>query len=190
MSRGQYDGGMSEILLARHAKSYANLRDVAFGNVESPLTDEGLEQAAGLNHVFREQYGIDPESYGQAVAVSELLRTQQTARGAGFQILKTEPVINETEIPPELLGGRMVIEKHVKENWIPSELRERAQRFLELVRRGELGYQIYFTHGFFIASVVAEISDEYAARQQESPYLFKAGRGYIPRLATITPASL
>ncbi len=183
-------GGMSEILLVRHSKSFANVRDMAFGNVESPLNPEGEIQAAALNAVFREEYGIEPELYEEPVAASEFTRTQQTARMAGFRLVKIEPITNETEVPRELLQGRLILEKHVREGWIPDELHQRAQRFLELVRRGELGYQIYFAHGFFIASVLAEVSNEHLARQQESPHRFDQRRGYIPRLSTVNLVSV
>jgi hypothetical protein len=59
-----------------------------------------------------------------------------------------------------------------------------------LVREGELDYQIYFSHGFFIAAVLEVVSDEHKARGEESPHPFDEARGYIPKLARITPIIL
>ncbi len=69
---------MTDILLVRHAQSFANKRDfTAFGNVESPLTEQGIEQAQVLKETFRTEFGIDPDNYRNPVAVSELTRTQK-----------------------------------------------------------------------------------------------------------------
>lgn len=177
--------------MARHAKSWANRRDITvFGNAESPLDPKGEGQATLMNAVFDEEHGIVPEEYDEPVLASTFVRPQQTAHLAGFRRIVADDILNESEIPPNLLAGSRVVEKHAAERWIPEELRDRAKRFVSLVREGELDYQIYFSHGFFIASVLEVVSDEHAARGEESPHLFDERRGYIPHLAKITPITL
>jgi broad specificity phosphatase PhoE len=74
---------MAEILLVRHAQSYANLRDfTAFGNIDSPLTDKGIQQAQRLGDIFSEQYDIMTGQHKVPVAPSEYKRAQQTAEVA------------------------------------------------------------------------------------------------------------
>lgn len=181
---------MAEILLTRHARSYANLRDPAFGNVESPLDEKGIGQAVLLGTIFRRDHGIEPKFYPKAVLASEYTRPQETARRAGFKYIVVNAIINESSIDRELLSGRQIINKHKEEGWIPPETQARAQRFLSLVRQGELGYQIYFTHGLFIASVLSELSAEAAAQGEEPQHKFDEERGFIPLLATITPVTV
>lgn len=177
--------------MARHAKSWANRRDITvFDNAESPLDAKGESQAVGMNAVFKQEFDIVPEDYEEPVLASTFVRPQQTAHLAGFKRIAADEILNESEIPPHLLSGSRVVEKHAHERWIPEELRARAKRFVELVRAGELDYQVYFSHGFFIASVLEVVSDEHAARGEVSPHVFDEARGYIPRLATITPVTL
>lgn len=177
--------------MARHAKSWANRRDITvFGNAESPLDPKGEGQAVGMNAVFDEEFGIVPELYEEPVLASTFVRPQQTAHLAGFKRIVADEILNESEIPAHLLAGSRVVEKHAQERWIPEELRERAKRFIDLVRKGELEYEIFFSHGFFIAAVLEVVSDEHKAQGEESPHPFDEARGYIPRLATITPITL
>lgn len=181
---------MGEILLTRHAKSYANARDPAFGNVESPLDEKGIGQTVQLGATFSSDHDIVPKFYPRAVLASEYKRPQETARHAGFKYIRVSPIINESAIDRELLSGRQIITKHKEEGWVPPETRERAQKFLSLIRQGELEYQIFFTHGLFIASVLSELSAEAAARGEEPQHTFDEERGFIPLLATITPATV
>jgi broad specificity phosphatase PhoE len=178
---------VTEILLTRHAKSYANARDVAFGNQESPINEKGIEQAKALNSVFKEEHGITPELYSRAVLSSKYVRPQETARLAGFNIVDTSPLINEVTVSPDMLARGKIIQKHREERWVPSELQDRAENFIEHVRSGELDYQVFFTHGFFIAAVLDRLSAECEASCEAAPYVFDEERGYIPRLATIIP---
>lgn len=178
---------MPELLLTRHAKSYANARDLAFGNEESPLNEDGIAQAWSLNEIFKESHGISPEKYDAAVAASTYVRPQQTARCAGFKNIEITPLVNEVTIAADMLGKGEIIKKHRLEGWVPPELQDRAAEFIQQARAGQLDYQIYFTHGFFIAAVLDNLSSEHEARGEPSPYVFDERRGYIPKLATITP---
>ncbi len=181
---------MQELLLVRHAQSYANKRDLAFGNVESPLTERGIGEAVKLNKIFREQYGITPELYDRPVLASSYLRPQQTAAFAGFQEIHTNPLINESDHEAEIRSGLDIIARHARERWVPDMLAERARELIEKVRDEELTYQIYFTHGFFIAAVKSALAAEPANPTDPPLFEWDEKRGYIPRLATINPVTL
>lgn len=178
---------MPEVLLVRHAQSYANKRNfAAFGNVDSPLTDKGIEQSIGLWAVFRDEYDIDPLEYDQPVLASEYIRPQQTAERAGFRYIHVNPLINESDVDRDIMSGVDVIAKHQAERWAAKESHQRARRFIELVRTGELVYKIYFSHGMFIASVLLELD-----QQQESlGHIFDKKRGFVPLQATIIQTRL
>ncbi len=178
---------MTEVLLVRHAQSHANKRNfAAFGNVKSPLTERGISQAQGLGYVFRETYGIDPLHYDRPVLASEFTRPQQTAEHAGFTKIDTSSLINESDVDRDVMSGVDVIDRHRKERWAPSESLERAQKFIELVRSGELAYQIYFSHGMFIASVLLELDQPVGSISQP----FDEKRGFVPLQATVIKVNL
>lgn len=184
---------MREVLLIRHAQSEANKQrsddtegavHTAIGNSTARITSKGIEQSEELATLLNEQFGIDPAMYDKPVASSEYTRPQETLIAAGFQRYHLQPILNELEVSDEiipLLGGRKIIEKHARERWVPDEVYERAVRFIEMVRSGELGYQIYFSHGLFIAGVKLA-AEEYAP---ENSYHF-GDRGYIPLQAEPT----
>jgi broad specificity phosphatase PhoE len=176
---------MAEIILVRHAKAYANLRDfTAAGNEKSEVEPaKGRGQAIGLGRVFREKYHIDPVSYPHAVAASEYTRTQQTAELAGFRRVHIHPILNESVFDREGLNPEEVKLKHVQERWVPGETAERAERFVELIRKGDLEYQIFFSHGIFIAGVMLHLADEANVTGAPFPHEFTEERGFIPRNA-------
>ncbi|OGL29363.1 hypothetical protein A3D14_01180 [Candidatus Saccharibacteria bacterium RIFCSPHIGHO2_02_FULL_47_12] len=182
---------MAEILLVRHAKSYANQRDfTAFGNVDSPLVEKGVKQAQELAEVLKNQYGIIPSEYDLPVVSSEFVRPQQTAQIAGFKKVHIHPVINEAEFDRTVMGVPDPVAKHARERWAPDETRERAKRLIEIIRTGELNYTIFFTHGLFIAATLLELSEEAQANGHRLGHEFTEDRGFIPRLATITPVEI
>lgn len=84
-------------LVVRHAFSTANDRDQygtpAFGNPESPLMPQGIEQAIELGKKLTTLYGLDLNI--EPVAVSMMRRTQETAIVAGFRWLHIYPELNE-----------------------------------------------------------------------------------------------
>lgn len=178
---------MTRILLARHSQSFANKRDfAAFGNVDSPLTERGTEQSHGLGTELEVRHGITPATYGKAVLASEYRRTQETAETAGFTEIHISPLINEADVDREIMSGLDVIRKHTEERWVAEEIRPRAAEFIDKVQSGELDYEIYFTHGMFIASVLLECD----ARNIATGVPFDAQRGYVPLQATIIPITL
>ncbi|HVX23759.1 MAG TPA: histidine phosphatase family protein [Candidatus Saccharimonadales bacterium] len=174
---------MTKILLIRHAQSYANKRDfTAFGNEDSPLTDRGIEQALALNGLFKAEFGVTPESYDKPILASTFKRPQQTAEVAGFRRIDINPIINESDVDEEIMNGRDVIKKHCDEHWVPESVKQRASDFIDQVRDNELDYEIYFTHGMFIAAVLLECD----VRLIEIAAPFDEKRGYVPLQATIT----
>ena len=178
---------MSEILLVRHAQSYANKRDfTSFGNVESPLTERGVGQAQALNEVFRVEFGIVPEEYEHPVLASSYTRPQQTAQHAGFKYIDTNPLINESDVDNDTMTGNDVIKKHCEERWVPVSVKERASSFLDQVIEGGLDYDIYFTHGMFIAAVLLECD----VRLIEVGAPFDEKRGYVPLQTAVTKIGL
>lgn len=184
---------MTEVLLIRHAQSEVNVErsagvvaQTALGITKSPLTEKGIEQSLQLNTTLKERFGIVPERYNRAIATSEYLRAQQTAEIAGFRIRNVQPLINEMHMVKDVtlpMTGRRVISKHSHERWVPDELMERAVRFVNLVRDGELDYQIYFSHGLFIAAVKLATED----LLPQNIYDFdQDGRGYVPLQTEVT----
>lgn len=176
---------MQQILLGRHGQAYVNKGDIAaFGNIESPLTERGIEQSVQMTRTFRGQYGIDPSLYDRPVLASEYVRPQQTAQHVGFVRIDTHPIINEADVESDVRNGVDVIAKHTTESWVPEEVTLRAQRFLQMVRDGELEYEIFFTHGMFIAAVLLELDPNRAK------YPFDPKRGFIPLQAAVVPISV
>ncbi len=174
---------MTEVLLVRHAQSFANVRDfAAFGNIESPLTERGIGQARALNDIFKSEFGIVPEAYDRPVLASSYTRPQQTAQHAGFRTIHINPVINESDVEYEVMNGVDVIQKHASERWAPDSVKQRASSFINQVRDRQLDYEIYFTHGVFIAAVLLECD----VRLIETATPFDDERGYIPLQAAIT----
>lgn len=170
-------------MLIRHAQSEANVRaagdgqTTAVGHSFSPLTPKGIKQSLQLAVTLENDYGIIPGEYDEPVAASEFLRPQQTAQHSGFKKVHIQPVLNEIDVPVEFIPNRGAIRKHAAERWIPDD-GGRVQEFLTRVRDRDMDYQIYFTHGLFIAGVRKALETEVgiAAYPQE----FDSERGYIP----------
>ncbi|MCA9323706.1 histidine phosphatase family protein [Candidatus Saccharibacteria bacterium] len=176
---------MAEILLVRHCQSDAYKRNfAAFGNEESPLTEKGRTVQADELRAKLIDRVMDPAVYPRRVMASTLRRTKETATCVGFSedAIDVRPEINESNVEGEILSGINVIQKHTQEGWVPEETKKRAERFIGLIRSGSFDYEIYFTHGLFIASVLTVL---------DSPdHYFDEKRGYIPLQASITPVSI
>ena len=151
---------------------------------ESPLTEKGIAQARALSSIFLDVYGIPPQKYDRPVLASSYARSQQTAQYAGFPEIAVDPIIDESSIDNETqsMNGNDIIIKHRLERWVPESVRERASSFLGKIDNGELGYEIYFAHGMFIAAVFLECD----VRSIAVPTPFHEKRGYVPLQASIT----
>lgn len=168
---------MAEILLIRHGESYANKREfAAFGNIDSPLTDRGIEQATDLKEKLKVEFGIDPSSNSKKVAVSRFLRAQQTLQYSGFFDFTVLELIDEADVDREIMAGVDVKKKHREEKWVEPSVKRRAEKLVDNIQSGEFDYDIYFTHGMFIASVLL-ICEE---REIDFNHPFDEKTGYIP----------
>ncbi len=168
---------MPQIYLARHGQSTVNVGDIAFGNKSAPLTVVGMGQTSELRNGFME-VGITPESYDMPVLASDYVRARDTARATGFTVIDQSSIVNEANLEGDISQGLQVIKKHSKTGWVPEETYVRAQHFISLIREGMLGYEVYFTHGMFIASVLTVLEDD--------RHTLDADRGFIPLQASLT----
>jgi len=172
---------MKEVLLIRHGESEINKRrsgdGAAIGHTMSPLTPKGKQQSVELASHLRSRYGFADSDFKAQVAASEYLRPQQTAEHAGFKTVHIQPILNELDVPAELVAGRRAVEKHAAERWIPDD-QGRAREFIERVGSDDLDYRVFFTHGLFIAAVRLAVESEVSV--EAYPEEFDPGRGYIP----------
>lgn len=176
-----------QVLLVRHAESYANKADfTAFGNEDSPLTEHGEQEAFNLGHRLIHEYGVD---LGTVPAASEFTRAQQTAQGAGFVDFDVLPILNESDLDPaefDWTDANKPMDKHVREHWVPFETLNRAEQFLHDVRMHKINYPVYFTHGLFIASALM-FCEEVGLPQSRT---FDPVRGYVPLRAEVVPIEI
>ena len=168
---------MTEFLFIRHGEAFVNVNDLAFGNRESPLT------ANGVNQVLALEEELAPYTEQQA-AVSTYRRAKETATVAGFSYPAVVPLLDESELDPVIFDWGDInqpMDKHVQERWIPLETLGRASTLVQMIQEGDLDYQVYFTHGLFIAGIlmVCEIAGI------ETNYPFDPVRGYVPLRAQI-----
>ena len=110
-----------------------------FGVEGPPLSELGRQQAAALKQKLTE-LGIDPNT--EPVAVSELIRTHQTADLAGFKNLIVKPVLNEVQTG---LPHEEFIKLFMAEKVAPAVLR-RAQQVLD----NPPAERVWVMHGLLI----------------------------------------
>lgn len=130
-------------LVIRHAQSEANRTTrPAFGEAGAQLTKGGINQCFNLGVVLIAM-GVDRKD--EAVAVSEKIRTQQTARHVGFIWTEIYPILNEvsTNIPPLDL----LVQLH--KGQLPFEAIARAESILD----DPPEERIWITHGLVIAGL-------------------------------------
>jgi broad specificity phosphatase PhoE len=132
--------------LIRHGKTDANrLTRAAFGKQGAPLNMVGISQTKKLRKQLL-NYGFDLAT--EPVAVSELLRTAQTAQYAGLQNVKAYSLLNEVKTPDPRHTQRL-IEKKV----LPAEATKAARKLLANPPKG----RIWVTHGLIIAALLQEL---------------------------------
>lgn len=175
---------MPRIIMVRHGQAEINEErkagevSTAIGHSKSPLTKKGVMQSIVLgDERFPKQFGIKPREYGRAVAASEFLRPQQTLEYAGFREVHVLPILNELTPPLELVEGRKAIEKHAAERWTPEDDGQ-VDEFVDRIRSDDLTYEIYGSHGLFIAKLMMKLEAEVGV--EAFPHEFDPERGYIP----------
>ena len=133
-------------LLIRHGKTDANrLTRAAFGKAGAPLNEVGQGQARRLRDELL-TLGIDLAH--EPVAISEFLRTKETAEYAGLQRLEVNSLLNEVKTPDPVRTNAMIAE-----GTLPPEARLAAQKILKHPPR----QKIWITHGLIIAALCAEL---------------------------------
>lgn len=129
-------------LLIRHGETDANRATrVLYGKKGAPLNASGVEQAIKLRELLQ-QRGID--SHHEPVAVSELIRTQQTAHYAGFRTLKTYPLLNEVRTDDPQKTGALIARAIVPEQALAAAQAVLADPPLE---------KVWVTHGLLITAL-------------------------------------
>ena len=135
-----------KVLLIRHAKTDANrLTRALYGKKGAAVNDEGRWQAEKL-HDELATLGVDLDK--ETVAVSELLRTQQTAQLVGFKNITVDPLLNEvnTSDPKHTLAL-------VAQGKLPEEAIIAAKAIIDNPPK----QKIWITHGLFIAGILQVI---------------------------------
>jgi hypothetical protein len=138
-------------LVIRHEFSDANNRDLygtpAFGNPNASLDPRGVENAIELGKILVVQYGIDVDN--EPVAVSSMLRTQETAIYAGFRNLVIYPELNEEK------GG--LSDEEIRE---ALHARQSPEATIQAVRRiieSPPTEQVIIMHAYLIATLGSEL---------------------------------
>lgn len=139
------------ILVIRHGLSEANNREnygtPAFGNPGAPLMPMGREQASALGELLFKDFGI--EVADEAVAVSMMRRTQETAIVAGFRELRPYPELNEEKGEMTDTETKLALETRR-----PPKATLAAARLLIKQPPTE---RIWVTHALLIATICQEL---------------------------------
>lgn len=142
-------------LVARHSLSEANNRNnfgtPAFGHADAPLMPEGRAIAQEMGKDFQECFGVVPEK--TKVAVSGMLRSQETATEAGFADLKVYTAINEvdTKLPYHELRESITSRQHTTV----------AIKAAELILENPPEEEVWISHGLVIASLCEVLGISY-----------------------------
>ena len=139
-----------QVYVIRHglseANNYNNIGTPAFGNPDAPLMQLGIEQARLIPAELLADYGL--ADYDEAVATSQLLRTQQTAHEAGFHSQRSYGELNEIE--PSTVGvDRLAIKGLIRSGRLPDQVVREAEQTLNSPPKECL----WFTHGLRIAGI-------------------------------------
>lgn len=133
-------------LIIRHGKSEGTrLNRALFGKQGGVLSEEGKEQAKKLHNQLAKT-GMD---FSLPVAVSELVRTHQTAEIAGFANIVFHPELNEinTTDPQKTIDN-------LAKGIIALEAIEAAKKLIA----NPPAESILFTHGMLIAALCRELN--------------------------------
>jgi len=135
------------ILVIRHGLSEANNRDnvgtLAFAAKDAPLMDKGKEQARERAARLPSDYDINPQT--TAVAVSDLLRTRETAEVMRFQSITPYESLNEVGHGMEGAALRAMLDA--------GQLPPAALHAAEAILRQPPSQGVWITHGLVIAGL-------------------------------------
>jgi hypothetical protein len=140
-----YTGGM-KYLLIRHGKTDANRATrAAFGKAGAPLNDLGIQQATALQ---QQLVGMGIDLQNETAAISELLRTRETAQYAGLEQLTVNSLLNEVNTLDPIKTMELV-----QQGILPPEAHDAAKKILE----NPPTPKIWVTHGLIIAALLVEL---------------------------------
>lgn len=151
------------VLVIRHAISEGGRHDRhLFPKEGAPLSAQGILDAQGL-HAQLVAHNVDLEN--EPVAISELIRTRQTAEHAGLKNLSEYAMLNEVDsgLSPEELDA--IIEN----KQVPKKAIAAAQKLLTNPPKES----IWVTHGMLIAAMARELR-------------IPPNELFVPDMATIT----
>jgi broad specificity phosphatase PhoE len=138
---------MRVVFVIRHGQSEGNRHNrAAFGKAGGALTVDGVKEAKQLGGELRE-LGLEVST--EAVAVSELQRTSQTAHYAGFEHITKYTVLNEIN------SGltREELDTLLKRLEVPAIAIAAAQKILSNPPKEK----VWVTHGLVIAALAHEL---------------------------------
>ena len=133
---------MRKVILIRHAKSTGGRYDRhLFPPEGAPLSDDGVEDAKKL----RGELQLLDLDVSEKVAVSQLVRTQQTAMHAGLLNQRSYETLNEVNsgLEPEDL------EELISKKEVPEKAIDAASKLLNNPPKEN----IWVTHGMLIAAI-------------------------------------
>ncbi len=133
------------VYLVRHAETDATrLTRDDFGPKGAPINSTGVKSSKKLGIKINE-LGIDKI---QPVVVSELQRTHQTAKAAGFNNVVINPLLNEINT-----GDIKKTLELVRNRQVPEEAKEAARKILVNPPKEKF----WFTHGLVSAALLDEL---------------------------------
>jgi len=116
-----------------------------YGKQGAPLNDTGILRAKALRAELQ-QYGLGLDR--EPVAVSELLRTSQTAEQAGCKLLVVNPLLNEVNT-----GDPAKTNELISQGMVPKEAIVAARKLLAQPP----AQKVWFTHGLVVAALLREL---------------------------------
>lgn len=132
------------VYAARHGVSGANDGgNPAFGRPEAELLDAGREQARQLGVELNNSYGFDVATI--PVAVSRMVRTQQTAHEAGFKLIQQYAALDEVSHGLDLDGFNKMKQTRI----LPAHAMHAAEATLE----NPPSEGIWICHGLRLAAI-------------------------------------
>lgn len=152
---------MRKVLVIRHGHSEANSKgiDTPWDKMFAPLDERGKRESRQLGELLLREYGFD---VSQSVAVSDLLRAQQTAEYAGFENTTPYDVLNEVRGEFASVDWR----EEMKHGIIPDSVREAGHRLLE----NPPAEEIWFSHGLTISALCSVLGKTLDFGNSGRPY--------------------
>jgi broad specificity phosphatase PhoE len=176
--------------LIRHAQSSVNIGELAFGNLNAPLTDFGRQIECPDLRLRLEDLGFLPSRYTGIVATSEFARSKQTAEECGYANMLSLSILNEIGDEKPFENNIKLVIDHRRTGAIDHAVADRASQFLDQIGDPNSvthNIDLFFSHGYFIAAIKAEINKRWEIYMGLPVFFPDVKRGLIPERAEITP---